>query len=597
MNHERVSFQRTNTILNRKYREFLIPTLLNNTALSLSAVVDNILAGNLVGDEALAALGVAFPLIAAINMIALIFIVGGVISASAAAGAQNMSSANRFFTISIFSGMASLVFYGIVVNVFVNPISLALSNGDMQLAGLVGDYIRPVAVGACIIYLTNCLSQFALAEGRVKMSVTFLLVANIADLTLGYVFMGPLKMGITGAGLSTALGYVLGFACTIPYLTSKTRMFHFAFSLESIGKKLLEVIRSGLSPFMEQGATLVKTVVLNFIVLMSLGVKGMTALAVIVTAQNIIQIVLDGTSNALNPIISSLAGEGDIFGIKNVTKSALKILLGACLFTTLLFLIFPSQVVRVFGISRESTADMAMLAIMLYAASFIFYGINNAMQNIYNALGRNSISTYIAFMENSGFVIAFAFLLMQVAPNLIWLAYLGAELATIVSIAVYIRIVQNKEPVKGILLLEEENHETDLVAVWDTTIPTDIEAAMKLSEQVIAFCKDYEVDSALASRVGIAVEEMAVNIVRYGNAGKHHNVIDILIKISVDKLMIRIRDDGIIFDPTSVRDDTAQAVVYHGLDVVKKLAEAITYSRALGLNNTVITFNLQAAKT
>jgi hypothetical protein len=62
---------------------------------------------------------------------------------------------------------------------------------------------------------------------------------------------------------------------------------------------------------------------MNHIVLVSLGLKGMTVLVVIVAAQNVIEIVLEGTSGALNPIISSLAGEGDIFGIKNVDKSAL----------------------------------------------------------------------------------------------------------------------------------------------------------------------------------------------------------------------------------------------------------------------------------
>ncbi|MDR0964172.1 MAG: ATP-binding protein [Clostridium sp.] len=247
---------------------------------------------------------------------------------------------------------------------------------------------------------------------------------------------------------------------------------------------------------------------------------------------------------------------------------------------------------------------MAKFAIMLYAVSFIFYGINNAMENIYNELGRNKISSYIAFMENSGFVIAFALLLMHVAPGFIWLSYLGAELATLGSIAVYIWMVQKKEPVKGILLLEEEKLPSDQIAVWDTTIPADIKAAIKLSEQTIAFCKDHKVESALASRVGIAVEEITVNIIQYGNIGKLPDVIDVLIKINADKLLLRIRDDGLIFDPTSVTlkrnnneatsgmDDMASAVLCHGLEVVEKFAESIMYNRALGLNHTILTFNL-----
>jgi Na+-driven multidrug efflux pump/anti-sigma regulatory factor (Ser/Thr protein kinase) len=605
-------YRRTNTLLNKKFLQFLIPTLLNNTALSLSAVIDNILVGNLLGETELAAMGIAFPFISGINMLALVFIIGGVILASSSAGSQDLPSANGYFTISFFGGATCLVLFGGVFVLFGTPVFLALSNGDAQLSFLAQTYIRPILFSGFLIYLTNCLSQFTLAEGRVRLSVTLLLVANVADFTLGYIFMGPLQLGIVGAGLSTAFGYMLGFACAIPYLASKKRMFRFTRPPGGFWRKQREIFRAGLSPFLEQGAILIRTLVLNIVILTALGQDGMTAMTVIVSVQNVIQIVTDGTSNALTPIISSLSGERDLFGIRNVTKYAVRILAVTSLAISAFFICFPNLVAAAFGVADGSAAEVVAAAISLYAASFVFYGLNNAFQNIYNALGRAGISTYIAFMQNSVFVIAFVLLFLSFDPNLIWLGFLGADTATLISVAVYIRIVRKKEQVRGFLLLKDDEPEPpdnpESSAVWDTTIPAKVKAATDLSAKVMDFCAQNGLDAVIAQHAGIAVEEMAVNIALHGakkksasdEAAENKSVIDILIKIVADKLIIRIRDDGVIFDPLSdapQQGEEAPQLICHGIDMVKKLASGLEYNRALGLNNTLITIDLGAVQT
>jgi Na+-driven multidrug efflux pump/anti-sigma regulatory factor (Ser/Thr protein kinase) len=570
--------------------------LLNNTALSLSAVVDNILVGNLLGEAELASLGVAFPFISGINMFALVFLMGGVILASSSAGSQDMPSANEYYTISVFSGAFFILLFGAGFGFFGKPVFLALAGGSVELSLMVQTYIRPVLFAGFIVYLTNCLSQFALAEGRVKMSVMFLLVANVGDLTLGYLFMGPLKLGIAGAGLSTAIGYVIGFATTIPYLASKKRMFRFSRTDYRYLGKLWDIIKAGLSPFLEQGAVLVRTLILNIVILSALGQNGMTAMAVIASVQCVIQIVTDGASQTLTPILSSLSGERDFSGIRSVTKYAVKMLMVTSVAIALFFILFPNLAAAAFGVADESAASVVETAIRLYAFSFVFYALNNAFQNIYNALGRTAISTYIAFMENSVFVIAFALLFLSIDPNLIWLGFLGAEMATLVSVGVYIKWVSKKERIRGLLLLDEDESED---SVWDTTIPATVEASADLSAKVIEFCARNGVHSVVAQHVGIAVEEMAANIALYGTKKKipqKAGVIDILIRISDGKLLMRIRDDGVIFDPLEyvpqAENDEPPQLILHGLELVKKMVSGLEYNRALGLNNTLITIDL-----
>jgi anti-sigma regulatory factor (Ser/Thr protein kinase) len=142
---------------------------------------------------------------------------------------------------------------------------------------------------------------------------------------------------------------------------------------------------------------------------------------------------------------------------------------------------------------------------------------------------------------------------------------------------------RKKENATGILLLNTDDG--DSVAA-DFSIPATVNAAANLSEQVIQFCRSNGTDESSAMRIGIAVEEMAVNIARYGHK-KIAGVIDIMVRITKDELLLRIRDDGVYFDPTEYHDSEEEFAV-GGIEVVRRLAKDIKYTPQLGFNVTII---------
>ncbi|MBP5470940.1 MAG: hypothetical protein J6Z11_17045, partial [Candidatus Riflebacteria bacterium] len=62
--------------------------------------------------------------------------------------------------------------------------------------------------------------------------------------------------------------------------------------------------------------------------------------------------------------------------------------------------------------------------------------------------------------------------------------------------------------------------------------------------------------------------------------------------IGEDKLILRIRDNGIPFDPTTYQTEENEFDI-HGIEVIKAIATKITYIRAIDLNNTVLEFAKQ----
>ena len=58
-------------------------------------------------------------------------------------------------------------------------------------------------------------------------------------------------------------------------------------------------------------------------------------------------------------------------------------------------------------------------------------------------------------------------------------------------------------------------------------------------------------------------------------------------KLYEDQSLLRIRDDGDMFDPTQFVDDSGNEIT--GLSLIRALPTEVTYNRMLGFNTTIIT--------
>jgi anti-sigma regulatory factor (Ser/Thr protein kinase) len=89
--------------------------------------------------------------------------------------------------------------------------------------------------------------------------------------------------------------------------------------------------------------------------------------------------------------------------------------------------------------------------------------------------------------------------------------------------------------------------------------------------------------------VAVASEEMIVNCIEYG--GKSSHWIDLSVIIDDNRLMLRIRDNGVPFNPVEYESDSDDYDI-HGIELLKKISSKINYIRSIDLNNTVIEFDI-----
>lgn len=133
------------------------------------------------------------------------------------------------------------------------------------------------------------------------------------------------------------------------------------------------------------------------------------------------------------------------------------------------------------------------------------------------------------------------------------------------------------------------------VRTLDCSIRNDLNEVVAFREKLFIFCEENGISEKDGRILGLAMEEIAANIVRYGYRSDQKNYMDISFTIQDDKYILRIRDDGVPFNPLEYRPDTKEQeekVTVGGIGLLRKLMSDFQYMRVLNMNNTVAELNI-----
>jgi len=580
-------YERSGTLLNRKFREYLIPTILVNIALSLEMVFNSAVVGNLLGEKPLAAIALSAPVIFCLNALILLFIIGGSVCTAVAKGRQEVEEADRFFTLTLAIGLATVSAFLLVLLVFMKPITEILAQNDAELANLTREYLTPMIFAGPLVLFVVGMAQFVRTDGLPRLAAWSAVAANAVSLITCYLLIRFCDTGIAGASISTLLGYTVGILVVLPYFFSERRTLKFVKIATNDMPKLSKITSIGLPESLAQLLSFLRLLILNALIVNAFGALGMAAMSVCLIAMGFATIFIVGTTDTLLPIVGTLFGEKDHKGLRFTARTGFTFTIAACTVMMAVLLIFPAGFGRLFGVRSVEGTALVVSALRMYALSLVLFSINTLLQHFYQTTGREKLATLIVTLNSFVFVVLFAFIFAQWNADYIWLAFLLSEFATLLVVLGLGITIRKKEGASGILLLRGNDGEGISV---DFSIPATMEAATGLSEHVMRFCRENGVDESDAMRIGIAVEEMAVNTAHYGHKDVK-GVIDVLVRVTEHELILRLRDDGVPFDPTtySRAGHCVPGVPVGGIEIVRRLAKEINYTRQLGFNVTIIT--------
>lgn len=187
---------------------FTIPMLIGNIAQQLYNTVDSIIVGRFVGDNALAAVGSAGPIL---NLLLVLFVgisVGAGIMVSQYFGARQREELSKTIGCCITLTAVASVIVMIVAPLVSKPL-LRLLDTPESIIDWCSSYLIILFVGIAGLAFYNILGGILRGLGDSVSALVYLLVATVINIILDYVFVAYLDMGVAGVALATVIAQLV----------------------------------------------------------------------------------------------------------------------------------------------------------------------------------------------------------------------------------------------------------------------------------------------------------------------------------------------------------------------------------------------------
>ncbi len=578
---------RNDYLIKRKFYNYLVPGIMLVVAMQLGNIVDGILVSHLLNIDGMTAITLSLPVLLSLQLFGFVISVGGSVLASVELGKRNTDTASGIFSVSLLAGIVISAVLACTAPFLSHPLAVMLASTD-RLVSLLEPYLLINIAFIPVLNLIMIIVNFIRIDNNPKLAAAAFIIANVVNLILDYVFLKFTNLEMYGASLSTMIGYGCGFAVLIPYIKSKNRMLKPSLKKAFAHLKMLGAV---LGAGVTQGSMLLMQIlqylILNTMIQNTLGADKMAIYAICLNSVDIVRLFIEGVIGVVQTIAGVLYGEKDYYGIRKLSSRVLKTSVVVVLFLMAVFIVFPQAILAIFSFDKFELYDIAVLSVRLFSLSFMFFAFNFFTQTYYQTILKTSLSTINTVLQ--GFVllipISIGFMLMFDIQG-ICIAYTVTEILAFGITWLYRMIQQhrNKLPQKGFLMIPDIDSES----YCDITIRGSEKEAVEASEKLIQCCLEHGMDKTKSEMIGIAVEEIAVNIARYGNLKYECNYIDINLSETENKLILRIRDDGVPFNPTEYQSQEEEGFLVGGIATIKKIADKLNYIRVLDLNNTVI---------
>ena len=225
---------------------FTLPMLIGNIAQQLYNTVDSIVVGRYIGDNALAAVGSAGPIV---NMLLVLFIgisAGATIMVSQYFGAKNRESLSYTIGNCITLTAISCILLIVVATPLIRPVLIMLNTPQAILDGC-ADYLTISLVGIAGMAYYNILSGIIRGMGDSFSALIYLLVATVINIVLDVYFVAYVNMGVGGVALATVIAQIISSILCFIKLVKMSEFFDFGIKYLKLNRQYVgTIIRLGI---------------------------------------------------------------------------------------------------------------------------------------------------------------------------------------------------------------------------------------------------------------------------------------------------------------------------------------------------------------
>ena len=582
-------------MIRKLVRQMLTAQILSALTVSVCLLIDNIMIARFLGEEGIAAYGLANPVLILIGALGTMLSSGVQVACSRSLGIGSQEETNAGYSSAI--GVAAVVsgVFMLVVLLFSGPLATVMGAGrEGSLFDSTKGYLNGFILGAPGSMGALILVPFMQMAGKSGLLIAAVLGMTVSDIAFDLLNVLVFDGGMFGMGLASSLSYYVALIIGIFYFLSPRCVFRF--SRRQISRaKIRELFKGGVPSLVNMIASVILVFAMNHLLMSSGGESAVAAFTVVTAIGNAACCISTGTSGVSLTLAGILFNEEDRQGLKDLVFYMLRLAVVLGVVMCLILLILAPNLVSVFIADALPSKPIAIRGVRLFAPGMIFCCLTGAMKGTYQGCGKAGTTEAISMLQNALLPVLAAVICGALfGSEGTWLYFVIGEAATLILLIAYTWLKTGRNPAvsDSLLLLPPDFgvSEEDLLEVSIRSMDEVIRA----SEAAAVFCREHGQPKKTSNHVALCVEEMAGNVVRHGfEAGKDKSL-SIRIQHKNKRWVLRFRDDCASFDPVHyvpLSEDLSSGI---GIRLVMKMADEVRYTYSMNLNNLTVIFREQA---
>lgn len=387
----------TKTPISKLIVKLSIPTIISMLGTTIYNLVDTAFVGTL-GTSQSGAIGVVFGYMSILQAIGFMCGQGAGSQMARKLGAKDTEGASKLTSTGFFMSFFLGIIVAVLSFIFIDPL-VNFFGSTKTIFPYAKTYLRFIISTAPFVVATFTLNNLLRYEGKAMLGMIGLLSGGILNIAGDAIFMFGLKMGVAGAGLSTAISQVIGFLFLLfMFLSGKTQTVISIKKTQFFSKMPGSVFTTGLPSLIRQALSGAGTIILNLQAGRFSGDAAVSAMSIVTKVSFGLFAIALGIGQGFQPICGFNFGAGKYKRVRKAYKLTLLFAEAVLAVLTVAVLIFPEDIVRLFRNDPE-VVSIGVRALKLLCVAQIFLPFCMVTEMLMQVTGKKLLASLLSSLR------------------------------------------------------------------------------------------------------------------------------------------------------------------------------------------------------
>jgi putative MATE family efflux protein len=390
--------------------QYALPAIVAMTASSLYNIIDRAMIGQVVGPEAIAGLGITFPLMNLGAAFGAAVGVGASTCISVKLGQRDYKTAENLLGNTVTLNLIVGFLFMAICLLFLNPILRFFGASDATLP-YAREFMVVILLGNMVTHMYFGMNAVLRAAGKPRQAMYATLFTVGMNIVLVVAFVWWLRWGIRGAALATITSQSLALCWQMKQFSNQKELLHLKRGIYKLKATLVRnIIAIGISPFLMNATACVVVIFMNNQFVRYGGDMAVGAYSIANSIAMVFFMFVMGMIQGMQPIVGYNYGAEHYDRMFRCLWITIAVATGILLVGWTLSMAFPNEIARIFT-TDASLIALAGRGIRLNMLVFFVVGSQAVITNFFQCIGKVKISIFLSLSRQLILLIPMAYVL------------------------------------------------------------------------------------------------------------------------------------------------------------------------------------------